>query len=70
MCVCGRVDTDHVCMCGRPAVMAIADTLTCLQATCIDAVIKPMEKKPDAPADNWEGGSAEEWMAWRYRGMM
>jgi hypothetical protein len=50
--------------------MAIADTLTCLQATCIDAVIKPMEKKPDAPADNWEGGSAEEWMAWRYRGMM
>lgn len=68
MCVMGKVDTESVCTCGRPAVLAIADTITCMHVTCVDAAIKPLKKEQtsEATAETW--GDFGDYMAWRERG--
>lgn len=35
----GRVDIEHRCMCGRPAVIPIADTVVCTRKECSDRAL-------------------------------
>jgi len=54
----GKVDNEHVCYCGRPAIRQVGDTLICSSDECVDKVLGKTEQKPVLNVYNeWWGES-------------
>lgn len=63
VCATGKINTEAVCGCGRPAIRTAGPLLVCAQVACYDEAVKPNSTQ-------YSGGfSSENWEGWQGYGM-